>query len=220
MNWKIYLSSLIILIFLFFEANAQNRKIKTLTSIKQPVPLYAGVSLKATEYAGNPIMMVGGRAGAVVKDNLLVGINGDILLPTLDLTGIVENQLVTVYGLSGGIQVEPIINPEDKFHISFPVTVGGGWIAYFTQLDESGTVKDAVESDLQWIIEPGVSLETNLALNIRLGLSYSYRYAHKVNLPQGEPYYFNGHNLSLVAKIGKFYQKHPYRKNRYVKYKS
>lgn len=116
-----------------------------------------------------------------------------------------------VEGGYGGLLLEPVFAPKFPVHLSFPILIGAGGVA-FTQDRENYDWEDweydserfVLKSDAYFVIEPGVELEFNLARYLRMGAGVSYRFTSGVTMEGGKEYLLNGLSGSIHLKLGVF----------------
>ncbi len=142
-----------------------------------------------TSYTG--ITQVGGKSGIQMGGSLVwlknrrwgFGLSGYAVQRAVEndqaLSG--DYRLASGYG---GLFVEFTPRPSDKIHLSFPILIGGGGLAYMQQVDRDLNLGDALIEDSQAfaVLEPGIVLEANLIKFIRVGMSLSYRYTTDTTL--------------------------------------
>lgn len=108
----------------------------------------------------------------------------------------------------GGLLVEYTLFPRSKVHVSFPLTIGGGYI----YRSHYGQLSDTTDSQNKWyhhgnhffVIEPGVKLEINVVKHLRVGLGISYRYSPEENHGITSPDLLNQLTGKLSLRFGKF----------------
>ena len=171
---------------------------------KFPLPLVISGRLSVTEYAGELEPAAGLQVGMMVNKNLLIGLDGSLFSPWAKYSGALDDQKVALYAAYGGILIEPVINPRNTLHLSFPVITGGGLIAYRWDSENRGGTKDIEEGDFHLSVTPGIALNYRLNHFMRMQLVYSYRYARKISLRNTAEDAFDGHNLGLALRLGRF----------------
>ena len=103
--------------------------------------------------------------------------------------------------------MEPILLPRFPIHISLPVVVGVGGIAYTTStsytdwFEPSYYVEDATSF---LIVEPGVELEINVVKFFRVAVGAYYRYTSNITLIDTPEDVLNGYSAAITLKFGKF----------------
>ena len=111
-------------------------------------------------------------------------------------------------GSYGGLLLEYTLFPQSKVHLSFPLTIGGGYIARYHQV----APEDSIGSKREWshhgksffVIEPGVKLEINVIKSLRIGLALSYRYSPERNRMITSPDMLNQLTGKLTFRLGKY----------------
>ena len=116
-----------------------------------------------------------------------------------------------IEGGYGGLLLEPVFAPKFPVHLSFPILIGAGGVA-FTEDREGYDWEDweydneriALESDAYFVVEPGVELEFNLSRFIRMGTGVSYRFTNAIDVDGKKEYLLNGLSCSVNIKLGVF----------------
>lgn len=116
-----------------------------------------------------------------------------------------------IEGGYGGILIEPVLAPYFPVHISFPLLLGAGGVAFTEDWDdnnwnnfENDTERNVLESDAYFVAEPGVELEFNLARFVRMGAGVSYRFTSAIEVDGRKEHLLNGLNSSISIKLGIF----------------
>ncbi|MHC1775415.1 MAG: hypothetical protein AB9834_08390 [Lentimicrobium sp.] len=143
-----------------------------------------------------------GIAGAGFSD-WLYGLNHD--RPGLSPDG------YFIEGGYGGLLLEPVFAPQFPVHLSFPVIIGAGGVA-FTGDSEGNDWNDwdydshrvVLASNAYFVVEPGVELEFNLARFIRMGAGVSYRFTSAFKMEGESEHLLNGLSCSVNLKLGAF----------------
>jgi hypothetical protein len=108
----------------------------------------------------------------------------------------------------GGLLLEYTLFPQSRIHVSFPLTIGGGYI-YHSHLAH---LSDSIDSQNRWyhhgdhffVIEPGVKLEVNVVKHLRVDLGISYRYSPERDHLITSPDLLNQLTGKLTFRFGKF----------------
>lgn len=116
-----------------------------------------------------------------------------------------------IEGGYGGLLLEPVFAPKFPVHISFPVLIGAGGVA-FTEDREDYDWEDweydnerfVLASDAYFVVEPGIELEFNLSRFIRMGTGVSYRFTNAIDIDGKKEYLLNGLSCSVNIKLGVF----------------
>ncbi len=177
---------------------------------------YGGLMINYANIADRDAILMGAKGGWIINHSFTLGMGGYgfITEPQHD------NRLGKDYefaGGYGGLLLEPIVGAKHPIHLSFPILIGAGGIAYTTSyLDNEYTnYNDTYEdSDAFFVIEPGVEIEFNVVKFMRFALACSYRYTSDIKLEYTSLDYdridkagkdmLHGWNVGIVFKFGKF----------------
>jgi len=172
-----------------------------------------------SEINGKNSYLPGFAGGMVMNHNFRLGLAGKSLncYETYLRYDNLFDEPVYLEGGYGGLYLEfsPI---EDKvIHLTFPVIIGGGGASYLTK--EKYPENDFDDDDWNWdwdfkrkelstspffVIEPGVNVEVNITRFMKLHSGFSYRWTAGLDLQHTSGNAFNGSNLNLGLKFGKF----------------
>ncbi len=100
-----------------------------------------------------------------------------------------------------------LVFPKFPVHISIPVLIGAGGIAYATNYnpydwDESHYfIEDATG---YFVLEPGIELELNIVRFFRLAIGGYYRYTSNIRLYDTPENVLHGFSGGITMKFGKF----------------
>lgn len=143
-----------------------------------------------------------GLAGAGFTD-WMYGLNND--RPALSPDG------YYIEGGYGGLLIEPVFAPHFPVHLSFPIILGAGGVAFTEDRDgydwddwEHDSNRYVLESDAYFVVEPGVELEFNLSRFIRMGAGVSYRFTTAIDMDGRSEHLLNGLSGSVNLKLGVF----------------
>jgi hypothetical protein len=165
---------------------------------------YLGFTMSFSEINKSDAIELGGRLGWIVDHKFAMGLDGQGFANNIMLDNVIEGQSFELAGGYGGLFLEPIFMPRQPVHLSFPVTLGVGGVAY----TESGTWYEEDpfydDADAFFIVKPGVEIELNLMTFIRFALAANYRYAYDVNLRDIHSDILNGFSGGFSLKFGKF----------------
>ncbi|WP_066631111.1 hypothetical protein [Labilibacter marinus] len=178
---------------------------------------YGGLMVNYSNIANRDAILMGAKGGWVINHAFTLGLGGYgfITEPKHDVS---LNKDYEFAGGYGGLLLEPIIGAKHPVHLSFPILIGAGGVAYTTtnfDYDNNYNYEDTYEdSDAFFVLEPGVELEFNVVKFMRFALSCSYRYTSDVNLSytsEGTDFssiasknMLHGWNFGLAFKFGKF----------------
>ena len=200
---------LIICVIPFASAQDENEEFKTLFgdgNISHGG--YGAVSINYSQIDGKDAIMMGGRGAWVIGHSFAIGFAGTGFLNDYhfnpDLAG---GRNVNLAGGYGGLLLEPIILPRFPVHLSIPMLIGVGGVAYTTsynpyEWDESHYYVEEATSFM--VFEPGVELEINVVRFFRLAIGGYYRLTSKVQLYDTPEDVLKGFSGGITLKFGKF----------------
>ncbi|MBA7520756.1 hypothetical protein ES705_12853 [subsurface metagenome] len=185
-------------------------EIKTIFGRNRTNGGYGAFSITYSEIDHKDAIQFGGRGAWIIDHSLAIGFGGTGFLNDYNYDAILD-QNVNLAGGYGGLYIEPILAPRFPFHISFPILLGVGGIAY-TSDNYTGDHRDNYieDTDVFLIAEPGVELEFNILKYFRIALGAYYRYTSNISLEKSPGEQFVGkdvlHGLSMgiTFKFGKF----------------
>jgi hypothetical protein len=150
---------------------------------------------------------VSGRAAWIIGHGLGFGFAGTGFVNSFS-PDIVPDRVVNLTGGYGGFLIEPILLPKFPIHLSFPVILGAGGIAYTSSLqpNNSWDYYDTFVEDTQpyLIAEPGAELELNVLKFFRMAFGVSYRFTSDIKWNYSAPDVLEGWNAAITFKFGKF----------------
>lgn len=188
---------------------------------------YGAVSVNYSKIWDRDGLVIGGRGAWIIDHNFGLGIGGYGFMtdPKTDPFITDNNGKQLKYQLTGGyggLLFEPIVGAKQPVHLSFPILVGAGGVAYTRHwehtdwdnpdYDYQNTYED---SDAFFVLEPGAELEFNMLKFFRIALGASYRYTSNINLSYqsstveeptaiGTQDMLRGWNYGITLKFGKF----------------
>ncbi len=168
---------------------------------------YGAITIAYSEIDNLNAVSIGGRGAWIIGHWFAVGVGGTGFINDINYNSAL-GQYTNLTGGYGGILLEPIIIPAFPVHITLPVLVGAGGIAYVTsqgtsEVYEPPTYVDDATSF--FIVEPGAELELNFLKHIRLAFGITYRFTNEIILRDvSGPYPLNGWTGSVALKFGKF----------------
>ena len=149
-----------------------------------------------------------GIAGSAFSD-CIYGLNYD--RPDLNPDG------YYMEGGYGGLLIEPVFAPRFPVHISFPMLIGAGGIAFTGDNDnydwnswdnwddwDNDSHRYVIKSKAFLVVEPGIELEINLARFLRLGAGVSYRFTNGIRVENQSEHLLNGLSGAVNLKFGVF----------------
>ncbi|MEO1049103.1 MAG: hypothetical protein AAFX87_00640 [Bacteroidota bacterium] len=167
---------------------------------------FGALSFRGTEFGDETLVMAGVRGGWIINRTLAIGFEGHGIIPTAKFQGIAPNGDAILLGGYGGMFLEPILFSNQIVHITFPIAGGAGWLGYHEDWEDNrfDGPNRIIDEDVFWYIEPGASVEINVARNFRLGLGVTKRFTQDLNLAQTNSDQFENLNYFMTLKFGKF----------------
>ena len=172
---------------------------------------YGGLSVNYTQIDGQDAVLVGARGAWVINHGVALGIAGYGFANDMkyektinDFTG-----RYTLAGGYGGLLIEPIIGAKWPVHVSIPILIGAGGIAYVHNYwkdydDPYYHDHYPTEADAFFVLEPGIEIELNLVKFMRLAVGGYYRYTSDLDLADSKSDMLNGFSTGVTLKFGKF----------------
>jgi len=175
----------------------------TLLGSSNAIGGYGGLSMLYTQIDNKDAFVFGARGGAIMGHSFAIGFGGSgfvtDLFPDESL-----NLDANLAGGYGGLFFEPIILPKYPVHLSIPVLVGAGGIAYNSvdrRWEESWYVED---SEAFFVVEPGAEIELNITKFFRFAIGAYYRFTSNIDLMNTSKDVLNGFSFGVNFKFGKF----------------
>lgn len=189
---------------------------------------YGALMIGYSQISNKDAILIGGRGAWIIDHNFGLGIGGYGFMTDPQMDPYITNTITggsskyQINGGYGGLLLEPIIGAKKPVHLSIPILIGAGGIAYTKHWENSDfdnyDYKDTYEdSDAFFVIEPSLELEFNMIKFMRVALYASYRYTSNIdlkydetrdNLPDpnqiGSSDMLRGMNYGIVLKFGRF----------------
>ena len=152
----------------------------------------------------------GGEIGLIAGSRLGIGIAGyglltDVRSPLRDEV-VPHDQFYYQMGY-GGLFIEPIVFPKRIFHFTTPILIGAGAVAETPyRLYESDGIESLPAEDVEavMVVEPGVSLQVNVARWLRVDVGGTYRWMSNANNSSSLTNELSGFTGQLKLKVGWF----------------
>lgn len=192
-----------------------NKEHKHNISLGYFVELNAGY----TQFGTKDVFLPGLNVGMILNHNWSIGLSGSFVANTnyLHFQNIYfdfQTQQMAEARLGGGfggLLLEYTLLPRSVVHVSFPLMVGGGYLAYYDKNYSyaSGIPFDhynhrTIDDDYFFVIEPGIKAEFNIIKKIRIGVGVSYRYTPDLKLVNTSSELINQFTGRLSLRFGKF----------------
>ncbi len=171
---------------------------------------YGSLTFNYSQINGKDAILMGARGAWVIGHSFALGIAGYGFLNDYSYNpNLAEGRNVNLTGGYGGLLMEPIIFGKFPVHISIPILIGAGGIAYtstwnpypYDYEDFDLFVEDATGF---MVVEPGLELEINVVRFFRVAIGGYYRYTSKITLYQTPEDVLNGWSAGITLKFGKF----------------
>ncbi len=182
---------LAIIFFLFTNLSAQE-EYKTIFSENNVYGGYGGINIGYSRLNKKDAMLLGGRGAVLINHYLGIGGAAYAFFNEASInTKLDYGKKYRLKGGYGGILIEPIVKPQSPVHISFPLLIGAGSVAYTADfIDNWHSDKDEnmrIAKESFFIIAQGMELEFNLLKQLRLALCIYYRHTSDINLITESP---------------------------------
>lgn len=186
------------------EEKKNDNGIKTLLGSSSSIGGYGSISVLYSQIESKDAFVFGARGAVVMGHVFALGIGGAGFINDFTYDPL-EDENVSLAGGYGGMFFEPIIFPKFPVHISVPVLVGVGGVAYTSMQPEAWDNEYNVEdSETFLVIEPGLEMEMNITRYFRFSLGGYYRYTSGIDLMETESDVLNGFSFGVNFKFGKF----------------
>lgn len=173
---------------------------------------YGGLSVNYSKIAGKDAVLVGARGAWVINHGMAIGIGGYGFANDMKVEKTINgfHDDFTLAGGYGGLLLEPIIGAKWPVHISIPVLIGAGGVAYINNYWKN-SYEDSYyhdpyteDADAFFVIEPGIEIELNMVKFMRLAIGGYYRHTSNLDLADSESDMLNGFSTGITLKFGKF----------------
>lgn len=195
-----------------FAQEANDTEFKTIFSKKgekRPNGGYGAFSTGYSRMADRDALLMGGHGAWLIGGKFGIGISGTGFMTDKRYDSDLNDQYMYAGGY-GGLRLEYILFPTSPVHVSIPVVIGGGGVAY-TRSRYDYEFGYSPSSQAFFAFEPGVELELNLIDFMRVGFMVSYRFTSDID----EGFYLPGQNTidsnilegwsgTISFKFGKF----------------
>ena len=188
-------------------AHAAAQEQHTIFSGPVPTGSYGGPVAKITTVRDQAAILVGGHGGWILNHRLILGAGGygvvnevnaaDGALPS-------EGPLDVKFGY-GGFEVEYLIHPNRLGHFGVSTLIGAGANNYVKDVGPiAKSNEQAGESDVVFVMEPGVTAELNILTWLRLNGGVSYRLVRAVDQNNLKNRDFSGLAATVSFRFGRF----------------
>ena len=164
---------------------------------------YGGPAVTMTQLAGSTGLLVGGRAGWQVLENVALGGAGYGLATQVNMPPLADlgsgSHPITL-GM-GGLWFEYKLGARQRVHASLGTLVGGGTVGYRAQPPARPQI---YRSSTIFVLAPEVTVEVNATPWLRIALGAGYRDVHGVDLEGLGNGDVSGPTASLIFSFGRF----------------
>lgn len=176
---------------------------------------YGAFSTGYARFNGRDGSISGGRGAWIINHNLNIGGAGYGFHNETEKDPVLH-QSYRLDGGYGGFLVEPALKAKKPVHLTFPVLIGAGGIAYTQKSSKKSAEEDltlAEDRDAFFIVEPGIELEFNIVQFLRIGCGAHYRYTSGITLKYSDSEsgrrivdekVLHGFSFNICFKFGKF----------------
>jgi hypothetical protein len=179
-------------------------EIRTLIEKSDDIGGYGGLSVLYSQIDAKDAFVFGARGGLIMGHIFTLGIAGTGFINDSHLDNTLDRN-VSLAGGYGGMFFEPIIFPKAPVHISVPVLIGIGGVAY-TSVEVREWENDyfVEDSETFLVVEPGIEMEMNFTRFFRFSMGAYYRYTSEIELLNTDKDVLNGFSFGVNFKFGKF----------------
>lgn len=169
---------------------------------------YGAIFFKGTHFKDQTLLITGFRGAWVVNRSFGIGVDINGIIPTAKYAGVDPNGLnqAVLVGGYGGMLLEPILWSNNIVHLTFPMSIGAGWLGYIEDWENNhyyynGEIYD---EDVFWYFEPGVNVEVNVASFFRVGIGITKRFTQDLQMLNASATAFDKLNYGITLKFGGF----------------
>ncbi len=186
------------------KKRGKSDEIITLIGRSDEIGGYGGLSVLYSQIDSKDAFVFGARGGLIMGHMFALGIGGKGFVNDSHLDNMLGRN-VSLAGGYGGMFFEPIILPRLPVHLSIPVLVGIGGVAYASvdvrEWEDEYFVED---SETFLVVEPGIEMELNITRFFRFTMGAYYRYTSEIELMNTDKDVLNGFSFGVNFKFGKF----------------
>jgi hypothetical protein len=190
------------------DQNRQNQEIQTVFGAGRGNGFYIGFHSGFSQINHDDAWDAGCRIAWIANHGLAIGFAGTGFATQRYQDAISVDLFHNYVGGYGGFLIEPIVMPQAPVHVSFPVIIGAGGIAYssFNDYYHNNGYSGYYTNDVRtyFIVEPGIEAEINAVKWIRLAIGGSYRFTQRIDLEGADDHPLDGFRLGFAIKFGKF----------------
>jgi hypothetical protein len=207
------LTAMVLVAALSLPASAQvnNDEISTLFGNKDGHIDHGGwgaLTFGYTQIQGKDTYLMGARGGWLIDHHFTIGLAGNGFISDKTYMEIVPKTDINLAGGYGGLFLEAIIAPNYPVHVTIPIIIGAGGVAYVESQMWNEYDYDyehaSIDNDAFFVFEPGLEVEVNIIKFMRLSIGGSYRYTSQVDMINSSSTMLRGFNGYFGLKFGQF----------------
>lgn len=166
---------------------------------------FGAASLELTSVSSQTGIITGGRFGWIINKSIVIGGGYYALLNSIHAN--YKDQVsgdAPLLGFNyGGLQLEYVFFPDDRFHFSIDMLLAGGGL-YFSFADDKKPHDNYFSQDLL-VWEPSLNLEANTTDWLHIDLNFSYRFISSFDESYGlTKDDLKGFSAGLTFKFGSY----------------
>lgn len=204
-------------LFAQYEATPPSESPEIRTLFGKPtigkVGFYVGPEFAYTQFDSKSVYLVGLSGGAIINHNFSIGLSGFGIVNSgnLNYPNIQDSVSANLYGGYGGLKLEYRLWPSSPINVSFPLLIGSGLLAYSTynwdtidDPDYEYNGDSVIDSDMFFVIEPGVMVGMNVLKFMRVDIGLSYRHTAGLHLVNTNDHLMNNFSSNVALRFGLF----------------
>jgi hypothetical protein len=165
---------------------------------------FGAPEIKITKLVDQSALLVGGRLGWIINKHFVLGGGFYSLVSNIN-TGMTDVEGKSYYlGFSyGGLELEYVFLPDNKFNFSADMLFAGGGVSYSVKNKNAEDSYDLTQDLLVWEPSLNFELKTLSWMHVDFGLSYRF-------ISQFDKFYntsksdLQGFNFLLILKFGEY----------------
>lgn len=168
---------------------------------------WAGLNFGYNQVDGKDTYKIGARGGVLINHRFTIGLAGNGFFSDREYDDIIPDHTVRIAGGYGGLFMEATLFPFFPVHLSIPVIIGAGGVAYTSNNWSDGEYywgREKYDSDAYFLLEPGLEVELNLIKFMRLAVGGTYRFTSDIDMVNTSSGMLRGLNWHFCLKFGSF----------------
>lgn len=171
---------------------------------------YGALTINYSQIDAKDAIQIGARGAWVIGHGFALGLAGNGFINDYSWNpAIAGGRNVNLTGGYGGLLVEPILLPKFPVHVSIPVVMGAGGIAYTSTINPFPYDNENFDLFVEdaagyFVVEPGLEIEFNIVRFFRFAIGGYYRFTSHIQLYDTPENVLNGWSVGMSLKFGKF----------------